>query len=344
MNIATQLGDHAVADDFQQDIAAFFFNGLRGNLWPYLYGTPQAADDPVRGARDYDLCLQEEPAYYLSSCEAQLFADEAPALAAHLGSGATIFELGPGAEMYFRKKTLRLLRACADLRGYVGVDISVTFLDRVLEVVRGEFPGLRVAGLLQDFSRLSTLPFVDNPVVLFKGSTIANLRRDEMPDFVRSVHDAVGRPHRFVVVHDANQDRETLMAAYDNAHCKRFYEGFPHRIQRDTNIAGFDPTAFRYTPEWVPEVHDFRQILTATRAQTCQLDGRPLAIASGQKLHIMSSFKYPLDVFTGLIGAAGYEHEAVYFDATQRMAAHVFRSSHEAARGRGIRLEARPGA
>ena len=174
-----ETGDKKVIDNLEEDAMAFFFDKVRGNLWPYLYGDPQNASDLVRGGILYNEMLEGEKDYYLYKYEAALFQSKGHLLASLIGSNATFVELGPGSEQSLRLKTLPLLRACSDLEGYVGIDISQSFLDKGLEVVRSELPGIFIDGIQADFTQLEELPEFDKQVIFFKGSTIANMRKDE---------------------------------------------------------------------------------------------------------------------------------------------------------------------
>lgn len=59
------VGDRKVNTKFEQDVAAFLMDDVRGNLWPYIYGWPETPDDPVRGGIHYNNMLREEKEYYL---------------------------------------------------------------------------------------------------------------------------------------------------------------------------------------------------------------------------------------------------------------------------------------
>lgn len=319
-----ETGDKKVIDKLEQSVAAFFLEGLRGNLWPYLYGTPQDANDLVRGGILYNEMLEGEKDYYLYKYEAELFQNKGHLLTSHIGSNATFIELGPGSEQSIRLKTLPLLRSCPNLSGYVGIDISQSFLDKVLEVVRSELPNILIDGIQQDFTQLESLPEVEKPVILFKGSTIANLRKDEVPLFISGIRKLVGKNHYLLLVHDANQDEVSLMKAYDTKKMAAFMENIMCRVHRDVDTMGMEPLAFRYKPEWEPEIHDLKHVLTATKAQKFDLKGQTFEIEEGQKFHTLSSFKYPVEVFQKMIGSTGYQPIDVIFHSSNRMAAHLF--------------------
>ncbi len=96
------------------------------------------------------------------------------------------------------------------------------------------------------------------------------------------------------------------------------------RVHRDVDTKGMEPLAFRYKPEWEPENHDLKHVLTATKDQKFELKGQTFEIEEGQKFHTLSSFKYPVEVFKEMIGLTGYQPIDVIFHSSNRMAAHLF--------------------
>ena len=320
----TTTEDKKVIDKLQEDAQEFFLGKISGNLWPYLYGAPEDDNDSVRGGILYNEMLEGEQDYYLYKYEAKLFQSKGHFLTSLIGSDATFIELGPGSEQSIRLKTLPLLKTCTNLSGYLGIDISQSFLDRVIEVIRGAFPSIFIDGMQADFTQLKDLPEFAKPVVLFKGSTIANLRRDEVPVFISYIKELIGKKHYLLLVHDANQDEVSLMKAYDNSRMAIFMENIMHRVYRDAIRVGMEPDKFRYKPEWEPENHDLKHVLTATKAQKFQLNGVPIEIEEGQKFHTLSSFKYPVEVFQNMLSLTGYKPIDFILDDSRRMAAHVF--------------------
>lgn len=319
-------GDQKVINKLEQDAMEFLLGKLSGNLWPYLYGTPEDDNDPVRGGILYNEMLAGEKDYYLYKYEAKLFQSKGHLLTEKIGTNATFVELGPGSEQSIRLKTLPLLRSCHDLKGYLGIDISQDFVDKVVEVIRAELPNISVEGMQQDFTQLENIPEYEKPVVLFKGSTIANLRKEEVPVFIAHIKELIGKPHYLLLVHDANQDEVSLMKAYDTPKMAVFMENIMFRLDRDTGVVGMKPEAFSYKPEWEPERHDLKHVLTATESQTLELQGQTIEIAKGQKVHTLSSFKYPPEVFKSMIASVGYQSIDFILGDHNRMAAHLFQS------------------
>ena len=150
------------------------------------------------------------------------------------------------------------------------------------------------------------------------------MRKDELPGFIAQIKELAKDKHYLLLVHDSNQDEDSLMKAYDNRGMGVFMENIMCRVHRDLNLEGMEPQEFRYSPEWDPENHDFKHVLVATKAQKFELKGETVEIEEGDKFHTLSSFKYPLEVFQDMLAPSGYKPVDVFLDDSKRMAAHLF--------------------
>lgn len=316
--------DVKVIDKLQEAAFNFFVRGDQGILWPYVYGAPQDTGDPVRGGLLYNEVLENDSDYYLYHLEAALFQQKGEQLASLIGPGATFIELGPGSEQSLRLKTVPLLQFCKDLRGYIGIDISQSFLDKGLAVIKSEFPDILIDGIQQDFTQLKELPTFEKSVVFFKGSTISNMTRDEVPSFINGIGQFAHPDHLLLIVHDANQDEVSLMKAYDTPRVALFIKNIMYRMARDSGAIGLNPESFRYKPQWDVANHDFKHVLIATEDQKFSLQDHTVTITKGEAFHVFSSFKYPIDTFQNIIYSAGYRPRDVILDDSGRMVAHLF--------------------
>lgn len=313
---------------FLQDTLDLFAGKATGNLWPYLYDGPRNEQDPVRGEILYNDLLRWEPKYYLYKLESTLLQTRSLEIANCIGSGATVFELGPGGEQSIRNKSYPFLRALPELKGYVAVDISPVFLEKGLRITQSLLPHIPVQGVCQNLTLLDSLPVsADKPLLFFKGSTIANLGTVKTRQLLERFHNILGNNGVLVVGQDANQDLESLMWAYDNSRFELFFSNIMYRIQRDLGTQGLEPEYFRGVVEWLPDTYDLQLSVVVLRDQTVQLEGHQFHLHEGQKLHIFSSHKYPVEVFSQLGRDAGFNPVAYFADDYQRMVIHVFRTT-----------------
>ena len=325
--------DRKVVSNLEQDAYALF-REKQGNLWPYLYGAPEHENDKVDGGRLYVEALKKAPEYYLYDSEAQLFQSHSRHIAEIVGSGATVIELGPGSKESVAVKTIPLLQSLPALNGYIAIDISLPFVEKTLDTIRSALPHISVQGYEQDFTQLSALPQqdgrIENPVLLFKGSTIANMRPDEATEFISKLPALIGGSHYFLVVQDCNQDVDSLMQAYGNPTISKILYNLMFRLQRDAPSIRFDPNLFRYTPKYDPNTYDFMHVLSATADQTVDLgDDTTVSVRKGDRFKMLSSYKYPVNVFQDMVArTALYSPIDVFTDeASGNMVCHVFKSN-----------------
>src|SRR5512135_3625155 len=102
----------------------------------------------------------ELPEYYLTRAELQLMERHVADMAAFLGPGCELIEFGCGSG----RKTRLLLNALQPL-AFVPVDISRAALEGACGGLAREFPAVRIAALLADYTRpIDYPPMHDLPV------------------------------------------------------------------------------------------------------------------------------------------------------------------------------------
>jgi L-histidine N-alpha-methyltransferase len=136
----------------------------------------------ARGSELFDE-ITRLPEYYLTRAETAILERHAADIAA-LSQCQSLVELGSGTSA----KTRLLLRALIDggtLREFVPFDVDPAVLAEASEALSAEYPGLRVAPFLGDFTRdLGEIPAVGRRTIAFIGSTIGNLEPAERATFL----------------------------------------------------------------------------------------------------------------------------------------------------------------
>lgn len=289
-----------------------------------MYGTPESPTDPVNGAKLYENLLAYEKNYYLSDNEADIFQNQSKKLASIIGPNATVVEIGPGSLNSIRKKTIPFLIALPSLKKYIAVDISNYFLDLCLKEIRSTLPNLSVDGLCLNFTDMDSFPRgMSKTVLLFTGSTMANMHTKECENFLVEVQKYISSRGFFVVGQDTNQDRKSLIAAYQNNLVEKFALNLMYRLRRDLSIDGFLPEAFYYEIEWIPNAHEIRHLVVADKDQIIQIGGQIFEIEVGQKYHFSSSYKYSENKFLSMALSANLTSIETFFDHERKMALFV---------------------
>jgi L-histidine Nalpha-methyltransferase len=263
------------------------------------------------GSRLFD-AITELPEYYPTRTEAQILRARAADIAATLGTGRTLVDLGAGN----CEKAGRLFDTLKPSR-YVAVDISVEFLRHSLACLQREHTAMDMVGVGVDFSQSLQLPadVGDAPRTLFyPGSSIGNFTPADAQGFLQRARDASPRGNLLIGV-DLVKPKSVLDAAYDDelgvtaafnlntlAHVNRLF-GSDFVLRQWRHVAFFEPAASRV------EMH-----LEAREALTVRWAGGERRFAAGERIHTENSCKYTVESFDALLRRAGYAQTRCWTD------------------------------
>ncbi|MEY3769028.1 MAG: L-histidine N(alpha)-methyltransferase, partial [Cyanobacteriota bacterium] len=167
----------------------------------------------AEGSRLFDLICQQ-PEYTLTATETALLEQEAPAIAAALGSG-TLVEFGAGSA----RKVAPLLRALAQ-PAYVALDISAEHLAAACGRLQQQFPAVPVLGVCCDYSQLAQLP--EHPLLsgtahlgFFPGSSLGNFEPEEARALLSQFRRLLGPGGKLLIGIDQPKAVARLEAAYN---------------------------------------------------------------------------------------------------------------------------------
>jgi L-histidine Nalpha-methyltransferase len=280
---------------------------------------PQAAVSPkffydALGSRLFD-AITELPEYYPTRTEAAILRTHGAEIAATVGTGRTLVDLGAGN----CEKAGRLFATLRPHR-YVAVDISVEFLRQALQCLQREHPAMDMVGVGVDFSQALQLPpqVGDGPRTLFyPGSSIGNFTPEVAEGFLRRVH-AHSPGGNLLIGVDLVKPKALLDAAYDDAlgitaafnlnalsHINRVL-GSDFNLRQWRHVAFFDAAASRI------EMH-----LEARAALAVRWPGGERRFAAGERLHTENSCKYTVEGFDALLRRAGYADTRCWTDDKQ---------------------------
>jgi L-histidine N-alpha-methyltransferase len=187
------------------------------------------------------------PEYYVTRTEMALLKEKAPEIVKGFRNGDLV-ELGSGANWKIR--ALLDAMSPAQRRGirYVPVDVSETAMVLAAQDLLGLYPELRVTGVVADFT--TDLHNVRSPrpkLVLFFGSTIGNLGKQESAAFLAEVARTLGPGDRFLLGLDLIKTPHVLEAAYNDG--KGITEAFNKNVLMVVNReldADFDPDLYEH--------------------------------------------------------------------------------------------------
>ncbi|HTN49141.1 MAG TPA: L-histidine N(alpha)-methyltransferase [Burkholderiaceae bacterium] len=257
------------------------------------------------------------PEYTLPRDEQSIFDRRAEEIAAIVGGGSTLVDLGAGncakAERLFG--TLRPAR-------YVAVDIAGGFLQAQLQPLSERHPQIQVTGVAVDFMHGLQLPeaVLRAPCLAFyPGSSIGNFAPDEAVAFLARVRALCGGP--LLLGADLDKDEAAIVSAYDDA--LGVTAAFNLNVLRVANrLAGtdFDVADWRHVALYDRAAGRIEMHLEARRALTLKWPGAERRFAARDRIHTENSYKYTLPGLTALLRAAGYSTVRIYTDAADRFA------------------------
>ena len=264
------------------------------------------------GSRLFD-AITELPEYYPTRTEAAIFNDHGMQMAQAIGTGSSLIDLGAGS----CAKAARLFASLRPAR-YVAVDISVDYLRDALRHLQREHPLMHMTGIGLDFSQSLALPAeftTGRPVFFYPGSSIGNFTPGEAREFLARLRERCAGGGLLIGV-DLVKPSAILEPAYDDAlgvtaafnlnlllHLNRI-------IGSDFNPAGWRHIGLFNTTESRIEMH-----LEARHDLSVRWPGGERRFVRGERLHTENSYKYTLESFASLLGAAGFAPAQHWTDA-----------------------------
>ncbi len=247
------------------------------------------------------------PEYYLTRAERSILEARMPTLMRALRP-ATLVELGAGSAAKTRL-ILDAMRAAGSAAAYVPLDVSASFLADTASRLRAEYPGLRVAPVVADFTERLPLPDgLPRPIVVaFLGSTIGNFSSAEAVRLLRRVRGALGPGDRLLLGADLRKSVARLEAAYDDAAgvTAEFNRNILRVLNRELG-ADFDPDAFYHRAVYDRSGHRIEMRLVSRERQSVRIPGAgTFVFRPGEWMRTEISCKYDRPSIEEMFGLAG---------------------------------------
>jgi dimethylhistidine N-methyltransferase len=286
----------------------------------------------ARGSALFDR-ITELDAYYPTRTEITLMRAHTAKMAATIGPGALLVELGSGSSV----KTRLLLDQLERPAGYVPVDISAEHLERAASSIAADYPALEVMPVAADFTRGFEIPRSHQTrngaarcIVYFPGSTIGNFTRERALALLGAIARFVGpsedeRPGGLLLGFDLVKPVDTLIRAYDDPQgvTAAFNLNLLERINRELE-GDFDLAHFEHHVIWEPTLARIEIFIRSTRAQVVHAAGRTFEFAEGELLLTEYSHKYTRDSIQALAREAGFERSTIWTDPDQLFGVGLF--------------------
>jgi dimethylhistidine N-methyltransferase len=265
-----------------------------------------------RGSQLFE-AITRLPEYYPTRTENALMQAHAADMAHQLGTVRTVIELGAGSCEKARALCRRVRPGC-----FVGVDISVDYLQKAVLRLRADIPGLDARAVGGDMTQGVVLPS-DIPragrLVFYTGSSIGNFDPPQALDMFRHMRALIDSDGGLLIGIDLPKDLAVLEAAYDDAagvtaaFNRNVLTHLNHLIGSDFVEDQWGHHAFFNQEESRIEMH-----LEALAPICVRWPGGERCFAVGERIHTENSYKYPLAVFTAMLVQAGFSRAQAWTD------------------------------
>lgn len=276
----------------------------------------------------------ELPEYYPTRTERAILAEHAAEVVERVPGCATLVELGSGSAAKTRLLIDALCRTGPHLR-YVPIDISRSALEDSARGLLDAYPALSidaVAAEYHDGLQCLAEAWTEGPqgprLVLWLGSNVGNLERDEAAAFLRNVRTTMAPDDRLLLGVDRRKARAVLEPAYDDAQgvTAQFNLNILARINRELG-GQFRLSQFDHRAVYDEERGRIEMYLVSTQAQEVPIQDLDLVVpfAAGEAIHTENSYKYSDDEIEALAAGSGFAVERQWHDPRRWFSVNLFR-------------------
>ncbi|MBA4143668.1 MAG: L-histidine N(alpha)-methyltransferase [Nitrosospira sp.] len=301
-------------------LASTPLSAIAGDVFDGLSRTPKSLPPKLlydeRGSALFEqiTCL---PEYYPTRTEAGIFMMYAEEICSRLGRDVSVAELGAGTAT----KTRILLRSLVQRQSavnYCPLDVSATALQVAKREVERDLETVCVCPYVGDFEDLTFLELQSPPrVVLYIGSSIGNLERDEAVRLLKNIARHLDSGDQLLLGADLVKNTDVLNAAYNDSAgiTAAFNKNLLVRINRELG-GHFELDAFCHVSFWNEQASRMELHLESRYRQSVRVDSLDMTLRfdQGERIHTENSYKYTMERLESLLQCGGFEVENTWTD------------------------------
>lgn len=292
-------------------IEQFRFDVLKG-----LSGTPKKLHSKYFYDKIGDTLFQQimaMPEYYLTNCEMDIFQNKTSELANIILETDEAFDLielgaGDGTKSAFLLK--HLLDQKADFN-YMPIDISANILSVLNSKLKADLPELNITCLEGEYFKMlekATELSSRRKVVLFLGSNIGNMEKEEALSFCRGLNSYLSSGDIVLMGFDLKKNPQIILDAYNDKTgiTAAFNLNLLTRINRELN-ADFVVEKFEHYQTYDPLSGACRSYLISLDNQLVTIEGQSINFEKDELIYMELSQKYSLEESEELANSSGFE-------------------------------------
>jgi dimethylhistidine N-methyltransferase len=256
------------------------------------------------GSRLFEL-ITLLPEYYPTRTERALMQHNAAAMAAAIGSGVTLIDLGAGNG----EKAEALFETLSPSQ-YVAVDISTEFTQQAVAALRRRHPAIDMCAVGADLSRPFDLPRAvlgHKRLFFYPGSSLGNFDPPEALALLQHVRRLCGGDGGLLIGIDLVKDTAVLEAAYNDelGITAAFNLNLLNHVNR---VLGSDFSArdWLHHARYASAHSRIEMYLEARRDLQVRWAGGSRRFRAGERIHTENSYKYRLAEFETQLRRAGF--------------------------------------
>lgn len=269
------------------------------------------------------------PEYGLTRADERLLRRHAASIARSAGDVGSVCELGSGSGTKTRY-ILEALRSQNGVPQYRPIDVSPAAL---ADCERKVSDLAEVQGICADWMDGLKSASKNRPrgplLVLFLGSSIGNLERHTLPEFLRQIHAQLLPGDLFLLGTDLVKDIDTMLIAYDDPTgvTAAFNLNLLGRMNRELG-ADFDLRGFVHEVRWHSEQRRIEMHLLSTREQSVffQALETSFEFRPGETIWTESSHKFNQDDLHQLAHTTGFDQINAWVDQEWPFAESLWRA------------------
>ncbi len=253
-------------------------------------------------------------AYYPTRVERQIMTAHGPDIAAQIGAGCTVIELGAG-----NCEKAQALCKLIDPKHFVAVDISEDFLHQSVARLAAALPSVQVSAVAADLTQSFTMP-TDVPasrrLVFYPGSSIGNFDPPHALALLERMRGLIDNDSALLIGVDLVKDEAVLNAAYDDE--EGITAAFNLNVLNHVNRligSNFEPDQWQHRAFFNAAKSRIEMHLEARADILVEWPGGGRSFARAERIHTENSYKYRVADFVALLRRAGLTQTQVWTDA-----------------------------
>lgn len=259
--------------------------------------------------------------YYLTNCEMEIFSTQTTELADIIidqHNNFDVVELGPGDAI----KSLYLLKELAGKNAidtYFPVDISNNIIDLLQKKLSEQLPKLNIHGLNGEYlSMLTSAKKISDKIklVLFLGSNIGNIPKDEVNEFCRQIRSQLSIDDMVLIGIDLKKNPKQIRNAYDDSkgYTREFNLNLLTRINRELD-GDFHVENFEHYATYDPITGACKSFLVSLKDQQVVIGKKgTFDFLKNETIFMEISQKYTIEQTDEIASQSGFEPVAHFFD------------------------------